>query len=67
MFGLFLFGAPKTIRTPNLGSEDLCDIHFTMGAKIKFIFFNKHTLSKYTKKVKQINLQKIFLEILKGL
>ena len=28
------FGAPKRIRTPKPSSEDSCDIHFTMSAKL---------------------------------
>ena len=35
----FIFGAPIRIRTRNLSSEDLCDIHFTIGA---YMIFLKH-------------------------
>ncbi len=28
-----MFGAPEGTRTPNNGSEDHCDIHFTTGAR----------------------------------
>lgn len=32
--------APGGIRTPNNGSEDRCDIHFTTGAKSSKITIN---------------------------
>ena len=29
-------GAPRRTRTLHNGSEDHCDIHFTMGANVKY-------------------------------
>ena len=42
--------APGGIRTPNDGSEDRCDIHFTTGALDKYHTLN-NSVSQVTKSV----------------
>ena len=61
--------APRGIRTPNNGSEDRRDIHFTMGALIaqdhytQIRAFYKEALIFNVKITLQISVKKIIIKI----